>query len=73
MSEVIYVPLLEEETECWRPVHADHVRDDVYEITVEQEPKGERWAFPPRALVRCRPHRFDDGNSGLVAFELAET
>lgn len=73
MSEVIYVRLLEEETEYWRPVHADHVRDDVYEITVDQEPKGERWAFPPRAVVRCRQHRFDDGTSGLIAFELAES
>ena len=73
MSEVIYVPLLEEGTDCWRPVHADHVRDDVYEITVEQEPAGERWAFPPRALVRCRQHRFADGATGLVAFERAET
>jgi hypothetical protein len=73
MSEVIYVPLLEEGAQVWRPVHADHVSEDVYEITVEQEPKGERWAFPPRSVVRCRRQVFDDGASGLVAFELVNT
>ncbi|MFB3815277.1 MAG: hypothetical protein ACE14L_14320 [Terriglobales bacterium] len=69
MSEVIYVPLLDEGTDCWRPVHAEHVRDDVYEITVDREPKGERWQYPPHALVRCREHMFQDGAKGLIAFE----
>ncbi len=71
MSVVIYVPLEDEGTECWRPVHADHLHDDVYEITVDKEPGEEHWRFPPHSLVRCRQHVFVDGASGLVAFELA--
>jgi hypothetical protein len=69
MSVVVYMPL--ENEDGWRPVHADHVRDDVYEITVEKEPRGERWKFPPHSLVRCREHRFEDGASGLLAIERA--
>jgi hypothetical protein len=71
MSDLIYVPLTDEGADCWRPVHADCVGDDVYEITVEEQPEGEHWTFPPRSRVRCRDHVFSDGRAGLVAFELA--
>ena len=70
MSHVIYMPLHHEGTDCWRPVHADHVSNDVYEITVDKEPEGERWAFPPGSRVRCRDHVFSGGEVGLVAFEV---
>ncbi len=69
MSVVVYMPLANEDG--WRPVHADHVRDDVYEITVDREPRGEKWYFPPRSLVRCREHTFEDGTRGLLAYKLA--
>ena len=71
MSEVIYMPLRDEGTDCWRPVHADRVSNDVYEITVDMELGGECWLFPPHSRVRCREHIFVDGRTGLVAFELA--
>ncbi len=73
MSEVIYVPLVDEEGDYLRPVHADHVHDDVYEITVDLEPRGERWRFPPHALVRCRHQKLHHGGTGLVAYEWAGT
>jgi len=73
MSVVIFVPLKDGGVDCWRPVHADLVSDDVYEITVEQEPAGEAWAFAPRSLVRCREHIFEDGTQGLLAFQLASS
>ncbi|MGO8795812.1 MAG: hypothetical protein ACLQLC_13395 [Candidatus Sulfotelmatobacter sp.] len=72
MSEVIYIPLRDEEMDCWRPVHADRVSNGIYEITVDVEPGDERWLFPPRSRVRCREHAFVDGHVGLVAFELAK-
>jgi hypothetical protein len=72
MSEVIYVALLDDDAACWRPVHADRLSEDVYEITVDQEPRGERWQFPPHSRVRCRPHVFQDGALGLIAYELAD-
>jgi hypothetical protein len=72
MSEMIYMPLRDEGIDCWRPVHADRISSDVYEITVDVEPGDEHWFFPPRSLVRCREHVFSDGQAGLVAFELAK-
>jgi len=72
MGEVVYMPLLDEGIDCWRPVHAAHVADDVYEIEVDEEPSGEHWMFPPRSHVRCREHVFKDGHRGLLAFALSE-
>jgi hypothetical protein len=72
MSEVIYMPLRDEGTDCWRPVHADRISSDVYEITVDVEPGEERWLFPPHSRVRCREQVFADGKTDLVAFELAK-
>ncbi len=71
MSEVIYMPLRDEGTDCWRPVHADLVSSATYEIAVDVEPGDERWLFPPPCRVRCREHVFEDGRVALVAFELA--
>jgi hypothetical protein len=72
MSEVIYMPLRDEGTDCWRPVHADRISSDVYEITVDAEPGEERWLFPPHSQVRCREQVFADGKTGLVAFDFAK-
>lgn len=71
VSDVIYMPLGSDGTDGWRPVHASHVADDVYEVEVDEEPAGERWAFPPRSLVRCREHIFEDGHRGLLAVSVA--
>jgi hypothetical protein len=71
MSVVIYLYLLNEGTDVWRPVHAEHIEGDIYKITEDEVPDGEEWAFPPRAHVRCREHTFSGGQTGLVAFELA--
>lgn len=69
MSVTVYMPLEDEGEESWRPVHAALVSDDVYEIEVDEVPRGEQWRFPPRSLVRCRDHVFEDGHSGLLAYE----
>ena len=50
----IYVQLLDEGIECWRPVEAEHVEGDRYRI-IETPPDGERWAFPSGSVVRCSP------------------
>ena len=70
MSHVIYMPL-ENGADCWRPVHADHLADDVYEITVLKVPDEEQWRFPAGSRVRCLEKEFSDGHRGLVAHELA--
>ena len=69
MSEVVFVPL-RGEPGYTRPVHADHLEGDIFLITVEQEPAGEKWEFPPLSRVRCKEHVFEDGARGLLAVEL---
>ena len=51
-------------------MHADHLEGDIFLITVEQEPAGEKWEFPPLSRVRCKEHVFKDGARGLLAVEL---
>jgi hypothetical protein len=52
--ETIYVALLDEGVDVWRPVRAEHVRADVYRIADQTyEAETERWEFVPGDLVRC--------------------
>jgi hypothetical protein len=62
----VYVALLDEGVDVWRPVAAQHVHGDEYELcgTVPDE---EVWQFQPGEVVRCETRRFSDGTSGLVA------
>jgi hypothetical protein len=65
METVIYMPLLGEGTDCWRPVRAVQIAEDIFEV-VDQIAAAESWAFAPHSRVRCREHVFKDGGSGLV-------
>jgi hypothetical protein len=67
----IYVPLLDEGTDVWRPVSAEHVREDVYRI-VGEDPEDERWRFSSGQLVRCRQQKLSAGNC-LAAYESIAT
>jgi hypothetical protein len=68
----IYVRLLNEGVDVWRPVAASHLQGDVYQIGAEnQRPEGEEWEFGAGELVRCRKRTFSGGTVGLVAFERA--
>jgi hypothetical protein len=62
----IYVALLDEGTDVWRPVQAQP-EGRFYRI-VGSVPEDERWAFQPDSLVRCEPREFAE-SSGLVAVE----
>jgi hypothetical protein len=62
----IFVPLLNEGTNVWRPVEAEHLGDDRYRIMQEQ-PEDEDWPVALGQIVQCTPHRFADGAVGLVA------
>jgi hypothetical protein len=63
----VYVALLDEGVECWRPVDATHVHDDEY-VLGGPVPDDEVWEFQPGEMVRCRERRFSDGGIALVAF-----
>ena len=67
----IYVPLLDEGTDVWRPVQARPLGGDEFEI-LDLEPPGERWPFQSGSRVRCRVNVFSGGERGLVAYESVE-
>jgi hypothetical protein len=67
----IYVSLLNEGTDCWRPVKAESLAEGLFRIT-DSQPEDEQWEFQPGQVVRCRERAFQDGE-GLVAFESIQT
>lgn len=66
----IYMPLLNEGTEVWRPVEASHLKGDTYRVE-GPVPEDEEWAFAPGTLVCCEPKTFSDGENGLTAVSAA--
>jgi hypothetical protein len=66
--ETIYVALLEEGVDVWRPVEAE--REGEFFRIVSSRPDTERWAFPSGSLVRCEQRDLADGPA-LVAVEAA--
>ena len=63
----VYVALLDEGVECWRPVDAQHVQEDEYVLS-GPVPDDEVSESQPGEAVRCRERTFQDGATGLVAF-----
>ena len=56
----IYVALLGEGTEVWRPVEAQPIGNDVF-LLQGQISSGESWQFAPGTQVRCKEHIFAGG------------
>ena len=68
--ETIYVPLLDEGIEVWRPVAARKVATDTYLILDQNyDREVETWQFEPGTLVRCHKER-RNGHQILVATEI---
>jgi hypothetical protein len=70
--DTIYVRLMDEPVDVWRPVEARHLRDDIY-LILEQpyETDIEKWEFEPGQQVKCGTIQ---GSSGPIfaATEKAE-
>jgi hypothetical protein len=66
---VVYVRLLDEGTDVWRPVRATQLPDGTFELAEPEgyDPEAEIWEFPPHARVRCVARSFAGGEKGLVA------
>jgi hypothetical protein len=69
-QHTIYVELLSEGVDVWRPVQAEQQPDGTFRLP-DHTPEGESWRFPPGSNVRCALQNLADG-SALVATELAE-
>jgi hypothetical protein len=70
-SDTIYVALVDEGIDVWRPVEAKKLSADSF-LIVDQgyDPTIERWEFEPGSIVRCRTEN-RDGRQILVATEVA--
>jgi hypothetical protein len=70
-TTTVYVALLDEGVDVWRPVSAERIGEDVYRLIGEApDPEIEKWEFPPGELVHCRQQRLSEGEF-LVAYEAA--
>lgn len=65
---IIYVSLLDEAIDVWRPVQAEHLRGDVYRI-IEQpyDRELEHWQFEPGEIVVCKNIALADDGIILAA------
>ena len=64
----VYVALLGEGTNVWRPVDATKIRDDIFRID-GAAPNDEEWQFAQGAMVRCVRRNHSGDQSELVAVE----
>jgi hypothetical protein len=62
----IYMPLLDENVDVWRPVEATQLADDLYRVH-GPVPDEETWAFAAESVVKCEYRTFDDGERVLAA------
>src|SRR3546814_18215049 len=62
-TTTIYVALLDEGTDVWRPVQAAQRTDGSYIIlSTNGDPEDEKWQFPSGSLVQCEPNTLSGGN-----------
>jgi hypothetical protein len=65
----IYMPLLNEGTDVWRPVEATQLSAGTYRVEGEM-PDDEEWMFAPGTAVRCEPKLLSGGEC-LTAIQAA--
>jgi len=65
----IYVSLLDEAVDVWRPIEAFSEGESLYRIPEGPTPGDETWEFPPGSLVRCEWRELAEGPA-LVAVAL---
>jgi len=70
----IYVKLLNEGTDAWRPVPATEVAADVYLLGTPDgyDSEDEEMEFLPGSQVIVKSRTFSDGETGLIAVEQVE-
>jgi hypothetical protein len=70
LTTTIYVQLLEEGTDTWRPTQAIAMGNSLFKLlpTPNYDPENEVWEFLPESIVRGEPKKFRDGEQ-IVAVE----
>ena len=63
----IYVPLLDEGTDVWRPVNAERISRAIYRIVNQsRDSDDEECLYSPGQEVAVEEHVFSEGKRGLV-------
>ena len=78
MTKTIYVRLLDEGVDVWRPVEAEKISDGVYQLVGVQNNSDEKWEFESGSIVRVEKRPLVGGVEGgtldrgptLVAVEM---
>jgi hypothetical protein len=70
-THTIYVALMEEGTDCWRPVQAESLGGGLYRIVTER-PDDEVWFFSVGDVVKCKERTFQGTGRELAAYEKAD-
>ncbi len=66
----VYVPLLNEGVDVWKPLKALHQKENIYKIVSENSSSSdELWQYNLNDLVKCKTKKFEDGKVALVAYE----
>ncbi len=69
----IFVALLDEGVDVWRPVQARSLDHGHFRIIgVDADTSDEKWQFPVGAIVKCVNKEFADGTDGMIAVEQVE-
>lgn len=65
----VYVELLDEGSQVWRPTHAQEIGRELYKLlpTTNYDPEDEAWAFLPGENVRLKEVNSPDGTKMMVA------
>jgi hypothetical protein len=61
----IYMPLLKEGTDAWRPINVTPLQGGVYMVEGPM-PDGETWLFTPGTVIQIKWKKFADGQSRLI-------
>jgi hypothetical protein len=66
-TKTVYVQLLDEGIDVWRPVEAEYLGGDRYRL-IGAVPEDEVWPFAVGDVVKCEVRRLRDGRV-TVAYE----
>ena len=74
-DEMVYVRLLDEGIDVFRPVPADWISGDVARLSPPTPPSGESWEFSPGSIVRVELRLLGENTVpvGVVEIELVDT
>jgi len=70
LNTIIYVRLLDEGIDVWRPIDATEVSHNTYRL-IAQRAEDEKWEFDSGSTVRVEERMFET-EPALVAVELVE-